>query len=170
MPIQTAASGDPAHHAVHDAAIALGSNLGDRQSSLDQALARLAATPGIELVRASAPLETAPVGPVPQGPYLNAAALVRTTLSPRALLDQLLRIEAEMGRTRDVRWGPRVIDLDLLLFGDQVLSLPGLIVPHPRLAERAFVLAPLAEIAPTWRVPPSGRTILELLHSLPRNT
>lgn len=153
----------------HHAAIALGSNLGDRAAALRRALQLLSGTPGIQVVRASTPIETPPVGPVPQGPYLNAAAVLATSLAPRELLNELLRIEASMGRTRgvdEVRWGPRVIDLDLILYDERMISEPGLIVPHPRCRGRAFVLVPLASVAPDWRVPPDNRTVGELLASL----
>jgi len=151
------------------ALIGLGSNLGDRRAALDQAIARLADTPGLDLKAVSSYHETAPVGGPPnQGPFLNAAAAlqVEATLDPFALLDRLLSIEREAGRVRDVRWGPRTIDLDLLLFGDRIIDAPSLKVPHPRMAERRFVLEPLAEIAPEARDPRSGRTVAELLEAL----
>lgn len=133
---------------VGDALIALGSNLGDRAARLRGALDALDATPGTELITVSAFYETDPVGPAPQGPYLNAAARLRTVLSPRDLLGRLQEIEAAAGRVR----GPeknaaRSLDLDLLLYGELQIDEAGLTVPHPRLHERAFVLEPLAEIA-----------------------
>jgi 2-amino-4-hydroxy-6-hydroxymethyldihydropteridine diphosphokinase len=147
---------------VIDAYVAIGTNLGDRDAHLALALRRLAALPDTELVAVSPVYETDPVGPPPQGPYLNAAVHLRTRLAPRALLDALLAIEQEAGRVRGVRDAPRTLDLDLLLYGDQVLDEPGLVVPHPRLAERPFVLEPLTAIAPTLVHPTRGETIATL--------
>jgi 2-amino-4-hydroxy-6-hydroxymethyldihydropteridine diphosphokinase len=128
--------------------IGLGSNLGDRRGYLEQALSLLRETPGIEVLRVSSFFETAPVGgPAGQGPYLNAAAAIRTSLPPTDLLKRLLAIESACGRVRAERFGPRTLDLDLLLYGDVVLDSADLTVPHPRLHERLFVLQPLAEIA-----------------------
>jgi 2-amino-4-hydroxy-6-hydroxymethyldihydropteridine diphosphokinase len=101
--------------------------------------------------------ETAPIGGVPQGDYLNAVVLLDTVMGPRPLLDGFLHIEAEAGRERRVRWGPRTLDLDLILYGDAVVAAPGLQVPHPRMTERRFVLAPLAEVWPGAMVPGHGR-------------
>ncbi|MGA7931942.1 MAG: 2-amino-4-hydroxy-6-hydroxymethyldihydropteridine diphosphokinase, partial [Kovacikia sp.] len=109
--------------------------------------------------------QTKAVGP-PQPDYLNGCALLRVTLTPQALLETLLNIEANFGRVRRERWGPRVLDLDLLLFDDLILNLPGLQIPHPHLTERAFVLVPLAEIAPKWVEPGSGKTIAELVQTV----
>jgi 2-amino-4-hydroxy-6-hydroxymethyldihydropteridine diphosphokinase len=150
------------------AAVALGSNVGDRASHISAAVDLLGALPASELVAVSEPIETEPAGPIPQGPYLNAAAVIRTSLNARELLGHLLRIEKERGRdrSREQRWGPRALDLDLLVFGEDVISEPGLTVPHPRLHERRFVLVPLAGIAPRMKVPPSGRTVAELLDEL----
>jgi 2-amino-4-hydroxy-6-hydroxymethyldihydropteridine diphosphokinase len=149
------------------AAIALGSNLGDRRAHIWAAIDALAALPGTRLLAASDLIETDPVGPAPQGPYLNAAALIATTLPPRALLDHLLAIEHGRGRQRSAgqRWGPRTLDLDLLLYGDMVISEPGLIVPHPHLHTRDFVLLPLAQIAAGMVVPSLGATVGELARS-----
>ena len=128
--------------------IALGANLGDRAASLARALALLGATPGVRVVATSRVWETAPVGPGTQPDYLNAAAALDTTLSALALLARLHEIERELGRTRGAEPNlPRTLDLDLLLFGGLVLDAPELVVPHPRMHERAFVLEPLAEIA-----------------------
>jgi 2-amino-4-hydroxy-6-hydroxymethyldihydropteridine diphosphokinase len=125
------------------AAIGLGSNLGDRRAHLSAAVRRLEAAG--EVVAVSSLYETAPMGGPAQGPFLNAVAVVETALTPRALLDLCLAVEREAGRRRLVRWGPRSLDLDLLLYGTTVVDEPGLRVPHPRLAERRFVLEPLAE-------------------------
>jgi 2-amino-4-hydroxy-6-hydroxymethyldihydropteridine diphosphokinase len=147
---------------VIDAYVAIGTNLGDRDAHLALALRRLAALPDTELVAVSPVYETDPVGPPPQGPYLNAAVHLRTRLAPRALLDALLAIEQEAGRVRGVRDAPRTLDLDLLLYGDQVLDEPDLVVPHPRLAERPFVLEPLAALAPDRVHPTRHETIATL--------
>lgn len=148
--------------------VALGSNLGDRAATLRRAAAELDRLPGTRLERLSRFMETPPEGPPGQGPYLNAAAQLRSELPPRRLLEALLEIERSHGRLRDPqqRHGPRTLDLDLLLHGDLVLAEPGLTLPHPRLHERRFVLAPLAEIAPRLRHPLRGSSIESLLRSL----
>lgn len=151
------------------ALIGLGSNLGDRGATLDTALAALAARPGVVLRAASRYHETAPVGgPSGQGPFLNAAAALETSLDPFALHALLGQIEAEAGRERRVRWGERTLDLDLLLFGEQRIESPHLIVPHPRFAVRRFVVAPLVEVAPLARDPFTQWTMTELLAHLDR--
>jgi 2-amino-4-hydroxy-6-hydroxymethyldihydropteridine diphosphokinase len=145
------------------ALIGLGSNLGDRKRTLDAAVAGLGETPGIVVHRVSKYYETAPVGgPEGQGNYLNAAAELETTLQPLELLHVLQSIEDRAGRVRSVRWGPRTLDLDLLLFGDRVIETDELQVPHPRMAGRRFVLEPLAEIAATAVDPITQRTIADL--------
>ncbi len=136
--------------AVDCAFIALGSNLGDRVRHFQHARMALEETPDTVIVAASRIYETDPIGPAGQDPYLNAVLAVETGLSPRAMLARLLEIEGEAGRvrTRDAeRWGPRPLDLDLLLFGDRCLAEKGLELPHPRLHQRAFVLEPLCELA-----------------------
>jgi 2-amino-4-hydroxy-6-hydroxymethyldihydropteridine diphosphokinase len=151
------------------ACVALGSNLGDRHSHIDAGIRGLGAIPASALLAVSPVTETEPVGPVPQGPYLNAAAVVRTALPPREFLAALHAIERARGRERVLkeRWGPRTLDLDLLLFGDEVIDEPAITVPHPRMHERRFVLEPLAAVAPDAVVPTLGRTVLELLAALP---
>ena len=146
--------------------LGLGTNLGDRESYLAQALKELAGLPTIEIGTVSSIYETAPVGLTDQPDFLNLVVSVRTTLSPRELLDALLNIENKMGRVRTVRWGPRVIDLDLLLYGDAVVETPELTVPHPRLSERSFVLMPLAEIAPNLVLPGQEETVEKLSEKL----
>ncbi len=127
--------------------IALGSNLGPRDANLRFALEALAATPGVRVLRVSSFHETAPVGGPPgQGPYLNAAALLETSLSPRALLETLLSIESRAGRTRSVPNAPRTLDLDLLLYADLAIAEPDLHVPHPRMWGRSFVVGPIREL------------------------
>jgi 2-amino-4-hydroxy-6-hydroxymethyldihydropteridine diphosphokinase len=152
------------------ACIALGSNLGDRLGMIHAALDAIARLPGTVVVARSDVIETQPVGPVSQGPYLNAAAVVETALGARALLEGLLAIEASLGRRRAdaPRWGPRTIDLDLVLFGEAIVAEEGLIVPHPRLHERRFVLGPLAQIAPEFVHPVLGRSVRELDRDLER--
>ena len=130
--------------------IGIGANLGERRTVIDAALADLAAVDGIEVLLVSPLIETNPVGGPAQPTFLNGAATLLTVLSPRRLLETMHRIEAAHGRdrSREQRWGPRTLDLDLLLYGDQVVTEQGLTVPHPRLHERSFVLHPLAIIAP----------------------
>ena len=152
--------------------IGLGSNLGDREQQLAGALHALAATPGIEGVRTSRLYETDAVGPPPQGPYLNAAAELEVELSARALLERLLQIESQAGRVREPaapRWSARTLDLDLLLYGAHCIDEPGLVVPHPRLHEREFVLVPFEEIAAEVRHPRLRRSIGELAGALGRS-
>ena len=151
-----------------DAYVSLGTNLGDRAEHLRSALRALARLPHSELAAVSPVYETAPVGPPPQGPYLNAVVRLRTALAPRALLDALLAIEAERGRVRsERRWEARTLDLDLLLHGARLLREPGLEVPHPRLAERAFVLEPLRHLAPDLVHPVLGESIAALAARAP---
>lgn len=154
---------DPASSPVRGrtpACIALGSNLGDRDAHLCAAILALRHTVDTEVVAVSKIYETDPVGPPPQGPYLNAVVCISTGLTPEALLDRLQQIESERGRRRSAeRNNPRTLDLDLLLFGDARIDLPGLIVPHPRLHERAFVLEPLRDVAANWRHPVLGEAI-----------
>ena len=144
--------------------VGLGANLGDREGTIRRAVELLGAEPGIEIVAVSALRETDPVGYADQPRFLNGAAAVETELAPRELLDRLLAVERELGRVRGdgPRYGPRAIDLDLLLYGDQGVDLPGLTVPHPRLADRRFALEPLHELDPGLRLP-DGRAVRDLL-------
>jgi 2-amino-4-hydroxy-6-hydroxymethyldihydropteridine diphosphokinase len=136
--------------------VGLGANLGDPEAQVRGAIAALEAIPGTRLLVASSLYRSAPVGVGEQPDFINAVAAIETGLSARALLDELLAIEARFGRRRDSPGSPRTLDLDLLLYGDCVIAESGLIVPHPRMHERAFVLAPLAEIAPDTIVPRKG--------------
>ena len=141
------------------AAVGLGANLGDAAGTLRAALAALDALPGTRVVRASRLYRTRPWGVQEQPDFINAVAMLDTTLAPRALLDRLHAIERAHGRDRatEPRWGPRTLDLDLLLHGAAVIDAEGLRLPHPRIHERAFVLVPLAEIAPDATIPGAGR-------------
>lgn len=136
--------------------IALGANLGDPQAAVRQAIAALDQLPQTRLLQASSLYLTAPVGLLDQPDFVNAVAAVETSLAPEALLQALLAEELQQGRVRSIANAPRTLDLDILLYGDQVLDTPSLTVPHPRLHLRAFVLVPLAEIAPELRLPGRG--------------
>ena len=147
--------------------VGLGANLGDRERTLHAAVDAVAAEDGVEVVSVSVLRETEPVGVGQQPLYLNGAAEVETTLTARELLDRLLAVEQRFGRVRvPGEHGPRTLDLDLLLYGDEVIDEPGLTVPHPRLHERRFVLEPIAELAPGLVVPGRGdvESLLSGLH------
>jgi 2-amino-4-hydroxy-6-hydroxymethyldihydropteridine diphosphokinase len=161
-------SESPQRDAATTAYIALGSNLGDRERTLHSAIASLRQLGSV--AAASSFYETAPVGMVEQPHFLNAVVALRTTLSPQELMAALLRIEQQHGRDRSasVPKGPRTLDLDLLSYGDVVVETPTLTLPHPSIAERRFVLAPLTEIAPRWRHPVSGKTAADLLAEISR--
>jgi len=153
-----------------DAFVGLGANLDDRAASIHSAIALLDKANGVRVVRASPLIENPAIGGPPDSPpFLNAAAQIATTLPPRVLLERLLAIEAMLGRVRRTRWEPRIIDLDLLMYGNTILNEPGMVLPHPRLHERRFVLLPLSQIAPQAIHPTLGKTILSLLDELPRN-
>lgn len=147
----------------NNAAIALGSNLGDSAQILANAITVIDAVPLIRVIERSHFYKTAPVGP-PQPDYINACIIVQTELSPRNLLDKLLKVENQFGRVRKERWGARSLDLDLLLYGDRIIEAPKLTVPHPRLHERSFVLTPLVDIAAEWQHPVFNQTV-EQLHA-----
>jgi 2-amino-4-hydroxy-6-hydroxymethyldihydropteridine diphosphokinase len=147
-------------------AIALGSNMGESLAILEGAIKSLEKTPGITIKAKSSWYRTAPVGGPSQPDYLNGAAILEVQLSPHKLLETLLNIEQEFGRVRQEHWGPRTLDLDVLLFDDLILETPDLQIPHPRMTQRAFVLVPLAEIAPDWIEPVSKEPISQLLQKL----
>ena len=147
--------------------IGAGANLGEPVRQLTQAREQLEKAPGVKFLAASSFYRTQPVGPVEQPPFVNAVFEFDCEIGPRELLALLLDIEGRMGRVRKERWGPRVIDLDLLFYGDAVIREKGLEAPHPRLHERRFVLAPLAEIASCFVHPVLQKTVSELLTGLP---
>jgi 2-amino-4-hydroxy-6-hydroxymethyldihydropteridine diphosphokinase len=147
-------------------ALGLGSNLGDTKVNLAKAVAQLSQTEGITLVARSSDYQTPPWGPVPQDDFRNICVVVDTMLSPEDLLKQCLDIENELGRVREVRWGPRTIDIDVLIYGLRTVSQANLEIPHPRMGERAFVLIPLAEIWPDAPLG-EGRTALQALETCP---
>ena len=150
--------------------IGIGSNEGDRLEHVSRAIQRLSHTPGMQVSRMATIYDTEPVGP-PQPEYLNTVIELDTALSPHQLLETLKLLERQLGRVPSTqRWGPRVIDLDILLYDDRVLNEPALIIPHPRLHERRFVLEPLAQLAPKLIHPVLKQTIAELLAALPAFT
>jgi 2-amino-4-hydroxy-6-hydroxymethyldihydropteridine diphosphokinase len=145
--------------------VGLGSNQGDRAALLTEALRKIDTANRVRVTALSSFYQTRPVGFTDQPDFLNAVAEISTTLTPSQLLEAILEIENEMGRTRTIRWGPRVIDIDILLYGLQVVSMPGLTIPHPQLTQRAFALAPLVEIAPEAHFP-DGETAQKKLEIL----
>lgn len=142
---------------LNTAYIGLGSNLGDKEANIKKALKLLEASPGVHVKRVASFYRTAPVGYTRQDWFLNTAAEVETDLKPHELLSHLLDIEERLGRVRTVHWGPRTIDLDLLIFGREEVNTPDLIVPHPRMSERAFVMVPLAELVPEFIIAGRGK-------------
>ncbi|MGH2349886.1 MAG: 2-amino-4-hydroxy-6-hydroxymethyldihydropteridine diphosphokinase [bacterium] len=145
--------------------LSLGSNLADRRAILDDALTRLEAPGRISVIRRSSLYETAPVGKTDQPAFLNLVAEVETSLAPDALLDILQDAEQAFGRTRTVRWGPRTLDIDILLYGDTLIRTERLVVPHPEMTRRRFVIEPLVEIAPDL-VLPDGRPVRGVLETV----
>jgi len=150
----------------HTAYIGLGSNLGERGATLRAAIRELGSRCGIRVVKVSRFRESEPVGGPPQGPFLNAALRIETRLEPERLLEVMQQIEDAFGRTRSVRWGPRTLDLDLLLYEDRVINTPSLQVPHPLLHQRRFVLEPLCDLSPHLVHPVLGKSMGELLDAL----
>jgi 2-amino-4-hydroxy-6-hydroxymethyldihydropteridine diphosphokinase len=149
------------------ALIGLGSNLGDRRLHLNAAIVALSETPGVAVLEVSSFHDTDPVGgPAGQGKFLNAVALIETTLDPIPLLRVLQEIEVRFGRVRTVQWGPRTLDLDLLLYADRVIQTPELSIPHPRINERRFVLEPLVEVSPAAVDPITKRAFADILADL----
>lgn len=147
-----------------EAALGFGGNLGDPVAAFAAAQKRLEAHAAVAVKRLSSVWRTAPWGKLDQPEFRNMAALIETSLSAEALLELCLAVEREQGRERRERWGPRTLDIDILAYGGQAIDRPGLQVPHPRIAERAFVLAPLAEIAPGTMI--AGRSVAELLKAI----
>ena len=143
------------------AVLGLGGNLGDPRGQMAAAIHALAADPAIRVRSASALYETPPWGKTDQPPFLNAAMLVETELRPRALLEAILQVEHQLGRQREERWGPRTLDIDILVFGNEAIDEPGLHIPHRRLHERAFALKPLADVMPEAQF--GGRSAAEWL-------
>ena len=137
--------------------VGLGANIGPREVTLLRAVDLLAAAEGVDVVAVSQLRETEPVGVVDQPPFLNGAVRLETSLDPRALLELLLEVERSLGRVREERWGPRTVDLDLLVYGAEIVHEPGLRVPHPLLHERRFALEPLAELDPALAIPGLGQ-------------
>ncbi|MDQ7820034.1 MAG: 2-amino-4-hydroxy-6-hydroxymethyldihydropteridine diphosphokinase [Armatimonadota bacterium] len=142
--------------------LGLGSNLGDRARLVEQALAALESSGRVRVVRRSSLYETAPVGKTDQPPFVNMVAQVETDLPPQALLSLAQEVERSLGRVRGERWGPRSIDVDILLYGDLVVNTPALVIPHPEITRRRFVLEPLLEIAPDAALP-DGRRLDQFL-------
>ncbi len=154
----------------YDVLLGLGSNLGDRRETLDAAWRQLETTPEIRTVRISRFLETEPVGgPANQPNYLNAVAVIQTTLPPQRLLDVLHDIEHRFGRVRTEHWGPRTLDLDILLFGEMIVETETLTVPHPEMLRRDFVMEPAVEVAPDFVHPNTHRTLCDHRSQLVEN-
>ncbi len=148
----------------NEAILGLGSNIGDKVGNIDRAIEMLADGEDVRVVSQSGKWRTAPWGDTDQDWFVNACIAVATTLEPRALLARCSAVEDRMGRVRTRHWGPRIVDVDILIYGSRDISLPDLVVPHPRITERAFVLAPLAEIAPDLEI--GGRRVADWLEAV----
>jgi 2-amino-4-hydroxy-6-hydroxymethyldihydropteridine diphosphokinase len=146
-------------------AIAFGSNLGDSLTIIENAINELKEISELTFVSCSSLYKTKPIGP-PQPDYINGCAIFNVKLKPEVLLTKLLEIEQKFGRTREIYWGPRTLDLDIILYDNLILETPSLQIPHPRMRERAFVLVPLAEIAPNWLDPVTKLNITQLLEKI----
>ncbi|WP_347321534.1 2-amino-4-hydroxy-6-hydroxymethyldihydropteridine diphosphokinase [Rossellomorea sp. RS05] len=152
---------------MYTAYISLGSNIGDREAYLEKAIQILGSHGKIEVKRLSSIYETEPVGYTDQGEFLNMVIAVQTSLRPETLLHQCLQVEFDLGREREFKWGPRIIDLDVLLYEQETIENADLLIPHPRMQERAFVLIPLLEIAPGLEHPSFGAPLENLLDEIP---
>lgn len=153
---------------MHKVFIALGSNLGDKNKNIDEALKRLKDN-GIKILKLSSIIETEPYGYKDQDKFLNAVCLIETELAPHELLNMLLQIEREMGRVRTIKWGPRVIDLDIIFYDDLIINDENLIIPHPDAHNRIFVMGPLSEIAPDFVHPVLNKTVKEIYLELTKS-
>ncbi|RWR04730.1 2-amino-4-hydroxy-6-hydroxymethyldihydropteridine diphosphokinase [Siminovitchia fortis] len=147
--------------------LSLGSNIGDREKWLKEAVRELDQTDGIKVEKVSSIYETDPVGYTDQDPFLNIAVKIKTSLSARELLTRCLYVEQRLGRVREFRWGPRKIDLDILLYNNENIRMEDLQIPHPRMTERAFVLVPLLEIDGKVRLPHQNVSLVEVLSEIP---
>ena len=152
---------------MNTAYISLGSNMGDRESYLEKAINILGSHGKIEVTKRSSMYETDPVGFTEQDQFLNMVIEIRTSLSPETLLHQCLQVEIDLGREREFKWGPRIIDLDILLFNHETIEAENLLIPHPRMQERAFVLIPLLEVAPSIEHPSFNAPLAEFLDEIP---
>ncbi len=153
---------------MNQAYIGLGTNIGDRESNLKDAVSELAAIPEIEIISVSSIYETDPVGYLDQGNFLNMVICIHTALDAQSLLVACMKIEQDLGRKREIRWGPRTIDLDILLYNQENIVTKNLIVPHPRMLERAFVLIPLVEIDKDIILPNMEKPIREIMDDIPQ--
>ena len=153
----------------HDVYVALGSNLGDKKNYLDEAVKKLGQIPECKVISVADYIETEPYGGVLQDKFINSVAKIRTLLNPHELLDFLHDIENEANRTREIHWGPRTLDLDILFYDKEIIDTPDLLVPHIDMANRDFVLIPMNQIAPYFRHPITNQTISQMLNNLNNN-